>query len=329
MVLMDDNQNSANVASSPKKRLLISAPPFVNMKNEFYSHPVINAFEVTWMKSAQQMSEEELLEMLPSYDGWILGDDPCSRKVLQAGKSGALKAVVKWGVGTDNIDFAALTDLDIDFNNTPGVFGKEVADLAFAYLVMLSRHVIKIHNHVLLGEWIKPPGISLSGKNVALIGYGDIGKNISKHLHSAEMNVHVYEVDATRTTGLSEASLRVWPESISEMDAIVLACALTPENSEMIDKKILSNLKEGALIVNVSRGGLINEVDLVEALNSGRLGGVALDVFQVEPLPSSSRLRKSENVIFGTHNASNTSEAVIRTSLLSIEIMNKFLRKSN
>ena len=206
-------------------------------------------------------------------------------------------------------------------------FSKEVADLAFAYLVMLSRHVIKIHNHVLLGEWIKPPGISLSGKNVALVGYGDIGKNLSKHLHSAEMNVHVYEVDSARTIGLSDASLRVWPESISEMDAIVLACALTPENSEMIDREILSNLKKGALIVNVSRGGLINEVDLVEALNSGRLGGVALDVFQVEPLPSSSRLRKCENVILGTHNASNTSEAVIRTSLLSIDIMNKFFRE--
>jgi D-3-phosphoglycerate dehydrogenase len=113
------------------------------------------------------------------------------------------------------------------------------------------------------------------------------------------------------------------------MDAIILACALTPENSEMINKEILSNVKEGTLIVNVSRGGLVNEGDLVEALSSGRLGGVALDVFQVEPLPLSSRLRKFENVILGTHNASNTSEAVIRTSLLSIDIMNEFLRKSN
>jgi D-3-phosphoglycerate dehydrogenase len=297
------------------------------MKDRFLSNPVIDQFDVTWMNSAQQMTEEELLEMLPTYDGWILGDDPCSRKVLQAGKSGALKAVVKWGVGTDNVDFAALTDLDIHFDNTPGVFGKEVADLAFAYLVMLSRHVIEIHNHVLLGEWIKPPGISLSGKNVALVGYGDIGKNISKHLLSAEMNVYVYEVDAKKTAGLSDISLRVWPESISEMDAIVLACALTPENSEMINKEILGTFRQGALIVNVSRGGLINEGDLVEVLNSGRLGGVALDVFQVEPLPSSSMLRKCKNVILGTHNASNTSEAVIRTSLMSLDIMNKFLQE--
>jgi D-3-phosphoglycerate dehydrogenase len=328
MVLKESNFNSTGMTRSHKKRLLISAPPFVNMKIRFFSNFVISKFDVTWMNSAQQMSEEELLEILPTFDGWILGDDPCSRKVLQAGKAGSLKAVVKWGVGTDNIDFTALTDLNIDFSNTPGVFGKEVADLAFAYLVMLSRHVIDIHNHVLLGEWIKPPGISLSGKNVALVGYGDIGKNISKHLHSAEMNVHVYEVDATRTTGLSNSSLRVWPESISEMDAIILACALTPENSEMINKEILGNLKDGALIVNVSRGGLIKEDDLVEALNSGKLGGVALDVFQVEPLPSSSSLRKCQNVILGTHNASNTSEAVIRTSLLSLDIMDRFLREN-
>ena len=308
-------------------RVFISCPPFIQQKDVFI--PLFEELGIfpTWANTVQQMTENDLIEILPHFDGWILGDDPCSRKVLQAGKSGALKAVVKWGVGTDNIDFAALKDLNINFKNTPGVFGKEVADLAFAYLIMLSRHVIKIHNHVLLGEWIKPPGISLSGKNVALIGYGDIGKNLSKHLLSAEMNIHVYEVDDTRTTGLSDNSLRVWPESISEMDAIILACALTPENSEMINKEILSNLKEGALIVNVSRGGLVNEGDLVEALNSGRLGGVALDVFQVEPLPLSSRLRKFENVILGTHNASNTSEAVIRTSLLSIDIMNEFLRK--
>ena len=310
-----------------RRKILISAPPFVNLEPYFKSHTSLNGYEVTWVKSAQHMSEAELLKKLPNFDGWILGDDPCTRRVLEAGKRGNLKAVVKWGVGTDNIDFQALKEFGIAFDNTPGAFGKEVADLAFAYLVMLSRHVLEVHNSVSVGEWRKPAGISLSGKNVALIGYGDIGKNICKRLLTSDINVFVYEVDRSKTDGLKETFLRNWPESINEMDAIILACALTPENFEMIDREILNTLKEGALVINVSRGGLINESDLVEALNSGRLGGAALDVYQVEPLPAASGLRECPNVILGSHNASNTTEAVIRTSQKTIAIMHDFLEE--
>jgi D-3-phosphoglycerate dehydrogenase len=309
------------------RKILISAPPFVKLESEFESHPSLNGYEVTWVESAQQMSEVELLEKLPKFDGWILGDDPCTRRVLEAGKKGNLKAVVKWGVGTDNIDFQALKEFGIAFDNTPGAFGKEVADLAFAYLVMLSRNVLAVHNSVLMGEWRKPAGTSLSGKNVALVGYGDIGKNICKRLLASDINVFVYEVDRSKTKGLEEISLRNWPDSIHEMDAIILACALTPENFGMISGEILNTLREGALIINVSRGGLINENALVEALYSGRLGGAALDVYQVEPLPAASALRKCPNIILGSHNASNTTEAVIRTSQKTIAIMRDFLEK--
>ncbi len=316
-----------NGSTPTRRKILISAPPFVKLESNFESHPSLNGFEVTWVKSAQQMSEAELLEKLPNFDGWILGDDPCTRRVLEAGKRGLLKAVVKWGVGTDNIDFLALKEFGIAFNNTPGAFGKEVADLAFAYLVMLSRHVLEVHKSVSVGEWSKPTGISLSGKKVALVGYGDIGKNIWKRLQTSDVNVFVYEIDRSKTSGLNEISLRNWPESINEMDAIILACALTPENFEMIDGEIIKTLKEGVLVVNVSRGGLINENDLVEALKSGKLGGAALDVYQVEPLPGGSSLREFPNVILGSHNASNTSEAVIRTSLTTIAIMHDFLEE--
>ncbi len=308
-------------------KLLISAPPFVQLESEFESHPSLNGYEVTWVKSAQLMSEAELLEKLPKYDGWILGDDPCNRRILESGKRGNLKAVVKWGVGIDNVDFQALKEFGIAFDNTPGAFGKEVADLALAYLVMLSRHVLEVHNSVLKGEWRKPAGTSLSGKNVALVGYGDIGKNICKRLLASDVNVFVYEVDRSKTKGLKEIFLRNWPDAIHEMDAIILACALTPGNFEMIGRETLNTLKEGALIVNVSRGGLINENDLVEALNSGRLGGAALDVYQVEPLPAASALRECPNVILGSHNASNTTEAVMRTSQKTIAIMRSFLEK--
>jgi len=315
----------AQVSVDNRKQILISAPPFVNQKAVFREVLDELGFSAHWGVSKQQLSEEELIELLPKFDGWILGDDPCSRAVLNAGKRGNLKAVVKWGVGTDNIDFGALQELDIPFSNTPGVFGREVADLAIAYLINLSRHVIKVDNSVRSGSWLKPAGFSLADKDFAIVGFGDIGQNISKRLQASDVNVHVYEVDSGKTSGVERITIHNWPEAIGEMDAVILACALTPENMNIINSDVLSKMKKGAIIVNVSRGGLISEEDLVESLMSGQIGGVALDVYQVEPLPELSSLRKCENVIFGTHNASNTIEAVKRTSNTSLELMSKFL----
>jgi D-3-phosphoglycerate dehydrogenase len=297
----------------------------VNQKEVFEEALNELGFSAYWGVSKQQLTEEELIELVPMFDGWILGDDPCTRAVLEAGKKGNLKAVVKWGVGTDNIDFLALQELEIPFSNTPGVFGKEVADLAMAYLISLSRHVVKIDSNVRSGEWIKPAGFSLADKNFAIVGFGDIGKNISKRLQASDVRVHVYEVDPQKTKGVENITVHIWPDAISEMDAVVLACALTPENVNIVNSDVLTKMKRGAIIVNVSRGGLINEDDLVDSLMSGQLGGVALDVYQVEPLPESSRIRKCDNVIFGTHNASNTVEAVKRTSRTSLELMKQFL----
>ena len=140
----------------------------------------------------QTLSVEELIQFVPEHDGWIIGDDPAIRAVFEAGSRGRLKAAVKWGVGVDNVDFVAAKEFNIPVANTPNMFGAEVADVVTCYVIGLAREVFWIDRQVRDGDWPKPRGMSLQGKRVALVGYGDIGKHVAKRLSALEMHVVVY-----------------------------------------------------------------------------------------------------------------------------------------
>jgi D-3-phosphoglycerate dehydrogenase len=272
----------------------------------------------------QQFTESELLKIIQDFDGWIVGDDPCTRQVLEHGSKGKLKAIVKWGVGVDNVDFQACREFGIPATNTPGMFGSEVADMAIGYLINLSRKIIQVHNGVKNGEWIKPIGTSLIGKNVGIIGFGDIGKNIAKRTEAMGLNVFVYDPYAQKIN--SNYKHLLWPDNCQNLDVLILACALNEENKYLIKDEVIKTFKNEMYLVNVSRGKLINQTDLVKALLDGKFAGVALDVYEDEPITKANQLQEFDRVIFGTHNGSNTSEAVHRTSLLAIEEMGRFLK---
>jgi D-3-phosphoglycerate dehydrogenase len=275
----------------------------------------------------QAMKEEELLELVPQYDGWIIGDDPANRKVLEAGKGGRLKAAVKWGVGVDNVDFQAAEDLAIPVTNTPNMFGQEVGDIVMSYVTALARKTFLVDREVKAGMWPKPRGISLAGKKMALIGFGDTGMAIARRALAADMRVIAYTRNGKPVVPnhLSEVEFSSWPERIPECDFIVLACSLNRSNYHMLNEDVFKQVKKGVRIVNVARGPLISEDALVAALRKGVVQSVALDVFEIEPLPVSSPLRNFEQCILGSHNASNTTDAVMRTSHRAIDLLFKAL----
>ena len=273
----------------------------------------------------QTLPEAELLDLVPRFDGWIIGDDPANRRVLEAGRRGRLTAAVKWGVGIDNVDFEAARELDLPVTNTPGMFGDEVADVAMSYLVGLARETFRIDRGVRAGGWPKPRGVSLAGKQVALVGFGDIGRSIARRLLAARMRVVAYDPRFDRQPGVEAVRAATWPEGVEAADFMVLCCALTPENHHMVDDALLAQVKPGLRLVNVARGPLIDERALARALESGAVHSVALDVFESEPLPRDSALRRFERTVFGSHNGSNTAEAVLRTSLEAIDLLCGFL----
>jgi D-3-phosphoglycerate dehydrogenase len=201
-----------------------------------------------------------------------------------------------------------------------------VADVALAYVIGLARDLFAIDRGTRAGEWPKPRGISLAERNVALVGFGDVGRQLARRLLVLGMHVVAYDPDFTPSPRLGDVVPAHWPERLAEADFVVLACASTPENRHLIDRKALSRMKRGVRIVNVARGALIDERALAEALDSGRVHSAALDVFEAEPLPCASELRRfGERLVLGSHNASNTREGVERASRRAIRLLFQML----
>ena len=271
----------------------------------------------------QTLTEEELIKLVPECEGWIIGDDPATRKVFQAGVSGKLKAAVKWGIGVDNVDFDACKEFGIPVTNTPGMFGNEVADVALGYLISLSRRLNLIDRDVRSGDWPKHQGISLKGKTVGVIGYGDIGKQTVLRCEAFGLKVIIYDPEIRKVN--KKRHLSKWPSNIDKCDFLILTCSLNSKNFHMINEEIFLKCKTGVRIINVARGQLICEDDLNEALSSGKVHSVALDVFEQEPIPKNSFLFQYPECILGSHNSSNTKEAVEKTNIKAINLLLKFL----
>ena len=307
-------------------KILITCPPMLRGIDRFRSIFSDRGLEIETPNVIQILTREELLELVPQFDGWIIGDDPATAEIFEAGKAGRLKAAVKWGVGVDNVDFQACQRLDIPISNTPGVFGMEVADIAMAYVTALARQTFTVDAGVKAGKWPKPAGISLSDRTVALVGYGDIGRNTAKRLAAADMKVIVYDPFLKSQAESAGYRTQDWADSIHEADFIVMTCALTTQNRHMLNASVLNRCRPGVRIVNVARGQLIEESALFAALQSEQVHSAALEVFEIEPLPTDSPLRDfSDRCIFGAHNSSNTVDAVNRTSLKAIDLISGFL----
>lgn len=311
-----------------KPQVLVTCPPMLGMIEEFRPLFEAKGIGLTTPGVVQTLSVEELKTLVPRHDGWIIGDDPANREVFAAGKAGRLRAAVKWGIGVDNVDFAACREFGIPITNTPNMFGGEVADIALGYVIALARETFEIDRGVRAGAWPKPRGMSLAGKTAALVGLGDIGRKLAQRLAACEMRVIGYDPAAGGVPAPAPLEIAPWPARLHEADFIVVACALTPSSLHMVNAAVLAGARKGVRIVNVSRGPVIDEPALIGALQSGQVYSAALDVFEHEPLPLASPLRQHPRCIFGSHNSSNTRDAVERTSRLAIARLFEYLESA-
>lgn len=324
-------------------KVLLTCPPMIKSIHLYKEFLKINNLEIEVPSFIQVMKEENLIEIIGNYDAWIIGDDPATRKVFDKGRKGKLKAVVKWGVGVDNVDVLSLEEFGIPFTNTPNVFGESVSDVGIGMLLCLNRQIHNIHQQVMEGKWEKPCGHSLVDKKVCLVGFGDIGRCSARKLLAFGCDVHVsdpgfvynsendivcsYNPEIKINQTLQFVHLTSLEKAIQDCDIIFITSVLNKDTFHLINEDNIRLAKHGVKIINVSRGGIVCENDVIRLLEEKFIDSVGFDVFETEPLDFYNKLKHYPKNIFGTHNGSNEIDGVIKTSILTIEKLKEFLSR--
>jgi len=307
--------------------VLVSCPHLQKTIDNYQNIFRENDIEIDLPPVTQALKESDLVKIIEKYDGIIAGDDEITSMVLERAKK--LKVISKWGIGIDAIDIRSAENLGIRVFNTPNVFGDEVADIVMGYIILLARKIHLIDKKVRDGDWNEAQiqGISLRNRTLGVIGIGSIGRSVVERAGSAGMNILGYDIFPIDRSFAEKHSVKQVELDVllKESDFISLNCNLTDSNFHMIGEQEIDMMRDGAYLINTSRGPLIDEKALIRALRTGKIAGAALDVFEKEPLPDDSSLRTFENCILGAHNSSNTIDAVLRVNDLAIENLLKGL----
>ena len=271
-----------------------------------------------------QLTAEErprLPEILADYEALVVrSSTQVTADLMKAGKK--LKVVGRAGIGVDNVDVAAATELGILVVNAPTANLMSATEHTFALLLSLARRVPEADASMKAGEWNrKLTGVELKDKTLGIIGFGRIGQRVADRARGFEMKILAYDpfLDAAAARKL-DVELLPLDDLLARADAITFHTPLTKESRNLLNRERIARMKKGALVVNCGRGGVIDEEALLEALESGHLGGAALDVFAEEP-PKDLRLVRHKKVVATPHLGAQTVEAQERISIETAQMV--------
>ena len=264
------------------------------------------SFDVTINPLGRKIKNEEVYEQVNKADYVIAGTEKYDQELLS--KLVNLKGISRVGIGIDNIDLDIAAKNNIKIFNTPEEPAKGVAELTLTFILNLLREISSHQHNLNQGNWERTLGKSLNEATISLIGGGRVAKNVSKFLLSAGVKkIKVFDIlDLSTDPDWRHENISIcgFEECLSNSDIVSLHVPMNEENKNMISKKELLVMGKDSYLINVSRGGLINEEDLYEALNSNLIKGAALDVFATEPYEG--KLLECKNLIATPHVASST-----------------------
>jgi D-3-phosphoglycerate dehydrogenase len=290
--------------------VLVSAPYIIPIIDRFQHVFEEHSLKLIIAEVNERLSEEQVLAYAGQFDGTLCGDDQYSARVLEA-CAPRLKVISKWGTGIDSIDQQATRRLGIKVHRTPNAFTLPVADSVLGYILAFSRQQPWMDRDMKAGKWGKIPGRALRECTLGVVGLGNIGKAVIRLGRAFGMQIlgnDIIEIDPdfVLDNGVGMTSL---DDLLRRSDFVSLNCDLNPTSYRLINALSMRLMKPTAVIINTSRGTIIDERALIEALQSGTIAGAALDVFEEEPLPLESPLRQIETVMLAPHNANSSPAA--------------------
>jgi D-3-phosphoglycerate dehydrogenase len=274
------------------------------------------------------LAGEELRKALNQFDGAVCRSGVnITAESLEGNTS--LKAIVRAGVGTDNIDKTAATRLGIVVMNTPAGNTVSTAEHAMALMLGLSRNLAPAHASLKEGKWNRKAfeGSQLAGKTLGIIGLGRIGQEVARRAKAFDMSIIGFDpfLSSEQAEKLGIKKVDNVKDLLPVVDYLTVHTPLTPETKNLIDSAEIALMKQGVRLINCARGGIYNEQALVAGIESGHLGGVALDVYETEPC-TDSPLFKLPRVLCTPHLGASTEEAQISVAVEAVELLVKYLK---
>ena len=298
-------------------KILITPRSFTSASKKPLEMLEEKGYEIIKNETGKPLNEREMLLLIKDVDGIIIGIDKLNVEIIR--QTCNLKVISKYGVGVDNIDIKAATEQGIVVTNTPMANIDAVADIAFALMLALARKIPEANRETKAGNWKKFIGTSVWRKKLGVIGLGKIGRQVVKRAQGFEMEILCYDIiqdeEFARQFGVRYVDLEVL---LKESDYITIHAPLSDATRNMIGYKELEMVNENSFIINTSRGGIIDESALYDALKNNKIKGAGLDVYEKEP-PENSPLMELENVIMLSHNGAYTEEAIANMGIESAQ----------
>ena len=265
--------------------------------------------DVNFNFNGVRLDGEELIDFCKDADAIIVGVEKINSSILK--RLPNLKYIAKYGVGIDNIDIDSCKERGVLIGWTGGVNKRSVAELTLGYMLILMRNIFSSYSDLKKLRWIKDGGNSLYNKKIGIIGMGNIGQDLIKLLSVFDCEILANDISENSSLSKKLNFKYVTKEFLyRNSDIVTLHVPLTSSTKKMINTKVFNKMKNSSILINTSRGGVVCEKDLIDALKNKKIHSAALDVFQYEPLKNKELVRLS-NIICTPHIAGNSKEAVI------------------
>jgi D-3-phosphoglycerate dehydrogenase len=300
-------------------RVLVTARSFCNTPGLHHEFLTDHGCQVIMAAGTHPLTSSELAALIPGFDGAILGLDICDSSVIE--RADRLRVISRYGAGVSEIDLEAASERGIAVTNAPGANALAVAELAIGLIFCLARGLPKSITSARDNIWHRQIGWELTGKTLGLIGLGAVGREVATKARALGMKVIAFDPYA-KPEGIQMLKLE---EILEQADVISLHAPLSPETNQLINHEKISQMRDGAILVNTARGGLIDESALEQALKSGKLAGAAADTLEEDP-PEDHPLLQLESFLYTPHIGANTIQSVERTGLMAAQNLIAILR---